>query len=158
MSNIAKGERRVVVTGLCLITALGLDLEKIWNGLINGKSGVTPVERIDVSKIACRIAAQIYDFEPKEYIDFKTARRMDRFAQFAVKSSNDTIADSGLIIDEKNAHRVGAIVGSGVGGLSALEEQHIRLIEKGADKVSPFVIPMMIVNATNVKRRAPETR
>ena len=83
---------------------------------------------------------------------------MDRFAQFAVKSSNDTIADSGLIIDEKNAHRVGAIVGSGVGGLSALEEQHIRLIEKGADKVSPFVIPMMIVNATNVKRRAPETR
>ncbi|MCK5566737.1 MAG: beta-ketoacyl-ACP synthase II [Actinomycetia bacterium] len=146
MSNIAKGERRVVVTGLGLITALGLDLEKSWNGLINGKSGVTPVERIDVSKIACRIAAQIYDFEPKEYIDFKAARRMDRFAQFAVKSSNDTIADSGLIIDEKNAHRVGVLVGSGVGGLSTLEEQHIRLMEKGADKVSPFVIPMMIVN------------
>lgn len=146
MSNIVKGERRVVVTGLGLITALGLDLEKSWNGLINGKSGVTPVERIDVSKIACRIAAQIYDFEPKEYIDFKAARRMDRFAQFAVKASKDTIADSGLIIDEKNAHRVGTIVGSGVGGLSTLEEQHIRLIGKGSDKVSPFVIPMMIVN------------
>jgi len=146
MSNIVKGERRVVVTGLGLLTALGLDLEKSWNGLINGKSGVTPVERIDVSKIACRIAAQIYDFEPKEYIDFKAARRMDRFSQFAVKSSNDTIADSGLIINEKNAHRVGVLVGSGVGGLSALEEQHIRLMEKGADKVSPFVIPMMIVN------------
>jgi len=146
MSNIAKGERRVVVTGLGLINALGLDLEKSWNGLINGKSGVTPVERIDVSKIACRIAAQIYDFEPKEYIDFKAARRMDRFSQFAVKSSNDTIADSGLIINEKNAHRVGVLVGSGVGGLSTLEEQHIRLMDKGADKVSPFVIPMMIVN------------
>ncbi len=118
MSNIAKGERRVVVTGLGLMTALGLDLEKSWNGLINGKSGVTPVERIDVSKIACRIAAQIYDFEPKEYIDFKAARRMDRFSQFAVKSSNDTIADSGLIINEKNAHRVGVLVGTGVGGLS----------------------------------------
>ncbi len=146
MSNIVKGERKVVVTGLGLVTALGLDLEKSWNGLINGKSGVTPVERIDVSKIACRVAAQIYDFEPKEYIDFKAARRMDRFSQFAVKSSNDTIADSGLIINEKNAHRVGVLVGSGVGGLSTLEEQHIRLMEKGADKVSPFVIPMMIVN------------
>ena len=146
MSNIARGERRVVVTGLGLITALGLDLEKSWNGLINGKSGVTPVERIDISKIACRIAAQIYDFEPKKYMDFKAAKRMDRFAQFAVKSSNDTIADSRLVIDEKNAHRVGVIIGSGVGGLSTLEEQHIRLLEKGADKVSPFVIPMMIAN------------
>ena len=146
MSNIAKGERRVVVTGLGLITALGLDLEKSWNGLINGKSGVTPVDRIDISKLACRIAAQIYDFEPKEHMDFKASRRMDRFSQFAVKSSKDTIADSGLVIDEKNAHRVGVLVGSGVGGLSTLEEQHIRLLEKGEDKVSPFVIPMMIAN------------
>ena len=114
MSNIAKGERRVVVTGLGLMTALGLDLEKSWNGLINGKSGVTPVKRIDVSKIACRIAAQIYDFDAKEHMDFKASKRMDRFAQFAVKSSKDTIADSGLIIEDNNAHRVGVLVGSGV--------------------------------------------
>lgn len=146
MSNIAKGDRRVVVTGLGLMTALGLELEKSWNGLISGKSGVTPVERIDVSKIACRIAAQIYDFEPKSHMDFKSSKRMDRFAQFAVKSSTDTIADSRLVIDEKNAHRVGVIVGSGVGGLSTLEEQYKRLLEKGADKVSPFTIPMMIAN------------
>ncbi len=109
MSNIAKGERRVVVTGLGLITALGLDLEKSWNGLTGGKSGVTPVERIDISKLASRIAAQIYDFEPKEHMDFKASKRMDRFSQFAVKSSKDTVADSGLVINEKNAHRVGVI-------------------------------------------------
>jgi 3-oxoacyl-[acyl-carrier-protein] synthase II len=146
MSNIVRGERRVVVTGLGMMTALGLELEKSWNGLINGKSGVTPVKSIDISKLACRIAAQIYDFVPKEHLDFKTSKRMDRFAQFAVKSSKDTIADSGLLINEKNSHRIGVIVGSGVGGLSTLEEQHKRLLEKGADKVSPFLIPMLIPN------------
>ena len=139
-------QRRVVVTGLGLITALGLDLDKSWEGLINGRSGVTPIKRIDVSKLACRIAAQINDFDPKEYMDFKASKRMDRFAQFAVKSSRDAVTDSGLVIDDNNSDRVGVLVGSGVGGLGTLEEQHIRLIERGADKVSPFLIPMMIAN------------
>jgi len=146
MPDIMGQQRRVVVTGLGLLTALGLDVEKCWDGLINGRSGVTAVERMDISKLSCRIAAQINDFKPGDYIDSKTARRMDRFAQFAVKSSNDAMSDSGLIIDDKNSHRVGVIVGSGIGGLGTLEEQHSRLLKKGADKVSPFLIPMMISN------------
>jgi len=146
MPDIMGQQRRVVVTGLGLMTALGLDIEKSWDGLINGRSGVTPVERIDISKLSCRIAAQINDFKPGDYIEPKSVRRMDRFAQFAVKTSNDAMSDSGLIVDDKNAHRVGVIVGSGIGGLDTLEKQHSRLIEKGADKVSPFLIPMMISN------------
>lgn len=146
MPDIMGQQRRVVVTGLGLMTALGLDIEKSWDGLINGRSGVTPVERIDISKLSCRIAAQINDFKPGDYIDPKSVRRMDRFAQFAVKTSNDAMSDSGLIVDNKNAHRVGVIVGSGIGGIGTLEKQHSRLIEKGAYKVSPFLIPMMISN------------
>jgi len=146
MPDIMGQQRRVVVTGLGLITALGLDLEKSWDSLVNGKSGVTTVERIDVSKLSCRIAAQINDFKPGDYIDPKAARRMDKFAQFAVKSSNDAVSDSELVVDDKNSHRVGVIVGSGIGGIGTLEQQHIRLLEKGADKVSPFLIPMMISN------------
>jgi len=104
------------------------------------------VEHFDVSKIACRIAAQVKDFQAKDHMDFKAAKRMDRFAQFAVKSSKDAVDDSRLVIDDSNSHRVGVIVGSGVGGLETLEKQHIRLLEKDGSKVSPFLIPMMIPN------------
>jgi len=146
MPEMIGKQRRVVVTGLGMMTALGLDLEKSWDGLINGRSGVTLLERIDVSKLSCHIAAQINDFKPGDYIDHKSARRMDRFAQFAIKSSRDAVSDSGLIIDDKNASRTGVIVGSGIGGITTLEEQHSRFLNKGADKVSPFLIPMMISN------------
>jgi 3-oxoacyl-[acyl-carrier-protein] synthase II len=139
-------QKRVVVTGLGLLTALGLELEESWKNLIEGKSGVTAVEHFDVSKIACRIAAQVKDFQAKDHMDFKAAKRMDRFAQFAVKSSKDAVTDSGIIIDDSNSHRVGVIVGSGVGGLDTLEKQHIRLLDKDGSKVSPFLIPMMIPN------------
>ena len=107
-------QRRVVVTGMGLITALGIDLGKSWEGLISGRSGVAPVEHFDVSKIACRIAAQVKNFQPEKYKDFKAARRMDRFAHFAVKSSKDAIEDSGLVIDDSNSDMVGVMVGSGV--------------------------------------------
>ena len=139
-------ERRVVVTGLGLLTALGLELGESWKNLIEGRSGVSAVEHFDVSKIACRIAAQVKDFQAKDHMDFKAAKRMDRFAQFAVKSSKDAVDDSRLVIDDSNSHRVGVIVGSGVGGLETLEKQHIRLLEKDGSKVSPFLIPMMIPN------------
>jgi 3-oxoacyl-[acyl-carrier-protein] synthase II len=139
-------QRRVVVTGLGLLTALGLELGESWKNLIEGRSGVSAVEHFDVSKIACRIAAQVKDFQAKDHMDFKAAKRMDRFAQFAVKSSKDAVDDSRLVIDDSNSHRVGVIVGSGVGGLETLEKQHIRLLEKDGSKVSPFLIPMMIPN------------
>jgi 3-oxoacyl-[acyl-carrier-protein] synthase II len=139
-------DRGVVVTGIGIITALGLDAESNWENLLGGVPGVTAVERIDVSKLACRVAAQVYDFDPKKYIDFKAARRMDRFSQFGVKASMDAVSDSGLVIDESNAHRVGVIVGSGVGGIETFEKQHTIMLERGGNRVSPFLIPMMIPN------------
>ena len=140
------GGRRVVVTGLGIISPLGLEADKFWNNLISGKSGVSRIEHFDVEKIASRIAAQIKDFKPEDYIDFKQARRMDRFAQFAVAAASDAIKDSGLKIDPVNEDKIGVLIGSGVGGLATLEQQHEKLLSKGADKVSPFVIPMMICN------------
>ncbi|OFW62732.1 MAG: beta-ketoacyl-[acyl-carrier-protein] synthase II [Actinobacteria bacterium RBG_19FT_COMBO_36_27] len=140
------GGRRVVVTGLGIISPLGLEVDKFWNNLISGKSGVSRIEHFDVEKIASRIAAQIKDFKPEDYIDFKQARRMDRFAQFAVAAASDAIKDSGLKIDPVNEDKIGVLIGSGVGGLATLEQQHEKLLSKGADKVSPFVIPMMICN------------
>jgi 3-oxoacyl-[acyl-carrier-protein] synthase II len=138
--------RRVVVTGLGVISPLGLEVDKFWNNLISGKSGVSRIEHFNVEKIASRIAAQIKDFRPENYIDFKQARRMDRFAQFAVAGAAEAIKDSSLKVDSKNENEVGVLIGSGVGGLSTLEKQHEKLLGRGADKVSPFLIPMMISN------------
>jgi len=139
-------KRRVVVTGLGVMSALGLTVDKFWNNLISGKSGVSRIDRFDVEKIASKIAAQIKDFEPENYLDLKQAKRMDRFAQFAVATALNAIKDSGLKIDSANENEVGVYIGSGVGGLATLEQQHKRLLDKGADKVSPFLIPMMICN------------
>lgn len=139
-------KRRIVVTGLGVMSALGLEVDKFWNNLISGKSGVSKIDRFDVEKIASKIAAQIKDFEPENYMDVKLAKRMDRFSQFAVATAKDAINDSGLKIDSSNETEVGVYVGSGVGGLATLEQQHERLLHKGADKVSPFIIPMMISN------------
>ncbi len=135
-----------MVTGLGVISPLGLEVDKFWNNLISGKSGVSRIEHFNVEKIASRIAAQIKDFRPENYIDFKQARRMDRFAQFAVAGAAEAIKDSSLKVDSKNENEVGVLIGSGVGGLSTLEKQHEKLLGRGADKVSPFLIPMMISN------------
>jgi len=139
-------ERRIVVTGLGIISPLGLEISKFWENLILGKSGVSRIEHFDVEKIASRIAAQIKDFNPEDYIDYKQAKRMDRFTHFAIAAASQAIKDSGLKINSKNSDKIGVLIGSGVGGLSTLEQQHERLLGKGADKVSPFLIPMMISN------------
>ncbi len=138
--------RRVVITGLGIMSPLGLEVDKFWNNLVSGKSGVSRIEHFDVEKIASKIAAQIKEFKPENYIDFKQAKRMDRFAQFAVVAAENALKDSGLKIDSNNEADIGVYIGSGVGGLSTLEQQHERLLNKGADKVSPFLIPMMISN------------
>ena len=145
MEQMNKG-RRVVVTGLGVMSPLGLEVEKFWNNLISGKSGVSRIDRFDVEKIASKIAAQIRDFEPENYMDFKQAKRMDRFSQFAVAATSNAIKDSNLKVNSASENEVGVYIGSGVGGLATLEEQHIKLLGKGADKVSPFLIPMMISN------------
>jgi len=138
--------RRVVVTGLGIISPLGLNVGDFWNNLIAGKSGISRIEHFNTDKIASKIAAQVKGFEPAKYIDFKQARRMDRFSQFAVAAASDAIKDSNLEINFLGGERTGVYIGSGVGGLFTMEKQHKRLLEKGADKVSPFLIPMMISN------------
>ena len=138
--------RRVVVTGLGVISALGLEVDKFWENLISGKSGVSRIDRFDVEKTASKIASQVNDFKPEDYMDLKQAKRMDRFAQFAVAAALNAVKESGIKINSANEHEVGVYIGSGVGGLMTLEIQHEKLLSKGADRVSPFLIPMMICN------------
>lgn len=139
--------QRVVVTGMGVMTALGRDLETFWGNLMEGKSGVSLVESMDVSEYSTKIAASIKDFNPEDYLDKKEARRMDRFVQLAVATSLSAVKDAGLTIGENaDPERVGVYVGSGIGGLLTWEEQHTILLEKGPKRVSPFFIPMMIAN------------
>ncbi|MCL6518834.1 MAG: beta-ketoacyl-ACP synthase II [Armatimonadetes bacterium] len=136
--------KRVVVTGMAPITPVGTGTEKYWQALLNGVSGVGLITHFDASDYSTQIAAEIKDFDPEEYIDRKEAKRMDRFAQFAVAASILAIRDSGLQITNENAERVGVLIGSGIGGTSTWEEQHRTLIEKGPRRVSPFFVPMLI--------------
>jgi len=146
MNNYLKNNRRVVITGLGIISSIGLTIEEFWNSLITGKSGISLVEGFDVEKINSKIAGQIKNFDPQNYINIKDAKRMDRFSQFAVAASLMAIKDSNLKIDNNNCNNIGVLIGSGVGGLATIEEQHQKLLEKGADRVSPFLVPMMICN------------
>ncbi|WNQ13700.1 beta-ketoacyl-ACP synthase II [Paenibacillus aurantius] len=139
--------QRVVITGMGVMTSLGKDLETFWASLMEGKSGVSLVESFDVSEYPTRIAAEIKDFNPEDYMDKREARRMDRFVQFAVVASEKALQDAGLNVKEDtDPERVGVYIGSGIGGLRTWEEQHKILLEKGPKRVSPFFIPMMIAN------------
>ncbi|HIW34730.1 MAG TPA: beta-ketoacyl-ACP synthase II [Candidatus Paenibacillus intestinavium] len=141
-------KRRVVVTGMGILTSLGSELDQFWGNLMEGKSGVSLVEQFDCSEYPTRIAAEVKDFDLETYgIEKKEARRMDRFVQFAVAATLKAIEDSGLKIGENvDAERMGVIVGSGIGGLGTFEDQHKILLEKGPKRVNPFFIPMMIAN------------
>lgn len=140
-------KRRVVITGMGVMTSLGHDLDTFWNHLMEGKSGVSLIEAFDVSEYPTRIAAEIKDFQPDDYMDKKESRRMDRFVQFAVASSLMALKDANLNIQtDMDPERAGVYVGSGIGGLGTWEDQHNILLEKGPKRVSPFFIPMMIAN------------
>lgn len=136
--------RRVVVTGLGVISPVGNDVTTFWENLKAGKSGVGPITRFDASDFACKIAAEVKDYNPEDYIDKKEARHMDRFAQYAVSAAKLALEDSELQIIPENAERIGVYVGSGIGGLETLTAQHSALLEKGPRRVSPFFIPMII--------------
>jgi 3-oxoacyl-[acyl-carrier-protein] synthase II len=143
--------RRVVVTGTGLITALGTGTEKNWQALLAGKSGIAPITRFDTAKLDTRFAGEVKDFQVEEFIDRRESRRMDLFAQYALAASELAVRESGLPIgaDKANGYapeRVGVIVGSGIGGISSLEEQHKKGLEKGFDRLSPFFIIQMIIN------------
>lgn len=140
-------KRRVVITGMGVITSLGQELDTFWNNLLEGKSGISQVESFDVSEYPTTIAGSIKDFNPELYMDKKEARRMDRFVQFAVSASQSALKDANLnISDLPDPDRAGVFVGSGIGGLETWEEQHRILLERGPKRVSPFFIPMMIAN------------
>ncbi len=138
--------RRVVVTGIGAVSALGPNATSTWEGLIAGRSGVHEVTAFDASAYNTRFAATLDDWDPSPWLDSKEARRMARFQQFAVVAAEEALADSGLVIDDSNAERVGVIVGSGIGGLGSMEDQHDILREKGPSRISPFLVPMMIVD------------
>jgi len=139
--------KRVVITGIGVVSALGQDIETFWSHLLSGKSGVSNIESFDTSEYPTKIAAAIKDFNPEELIDRREVRRMDRFVQFGVVASLKALQDAKLNVKEQtDPERVGVVVGSGIGGLTTWEEQHRILLEKGPKRVSPFFIPMMIAN------------
>ena len=139
-------KRRVVVTGVGIITPLGIGVEKSWEGLLAGKSGIRRITQFDSSQFPTKIAGEVEGFNPEDYIEIKEIKKMDRFIQFAIAAAHIAIEDSGLKISDDNAERVGVIVGSGIGGLSSLERYHTVLMEKGPRKITPFFIPMLIIN------------
>jgi len=139
-------KRRVVVTGMGMVTPLGTGVEKSWNSLIQGKSGVGRITKFDSTGFDTQIAAEVKDFAPENFIDKKEARRMDIFIQYAMAAAIMAMEDAQLKITPENAERVGVVVGAGLGGLSTIESFHKVLLEKGPGRISPFFIPMLIVN------------
>ncbi len=138
--------KRVVVTGLSAITPLGNTLGESWDNLLAGKSGIGPITRFDASEYAARIAGEVKNFKPEPYINPKEARRMDIFSQYAVAAGKMLLEHAGLEITEQNAAKIGVMLGVGLGGLSTIEQFHTKLMESGPNKVSPFMIPMLISN------------
>lgn len=139
-------KRRVVVTGIGLITPLGIGTEQTWNGLVNGQSGVGPITRFDASDQVSRIAAEVKGFNPDDWFEKKQAKNLDAFVQYAVAAADLAWKDSGLSITEENADRVGVITGCGMGGLPTIEEYHGILLNRGPRKITPFFIPRVIPN------------
>jgi 3-oxoacyl-[acyl-carrier-protein] synthase II len=138
--------KRVVVTGLGAITPLGNTVAQYWQGLLQGQSGIGPITLFDATRLACQIAGEVKGFNPCDYLDRKEAKRMDRFAQFAVCASQQAIADARIEINDLNARQVGVVIGSGVGGIKVLEDQQEIYLTRGPDRCSPFMVPMMIAN------------
>ncbi|MGW8312995.1 MAG: beta-ketoacyl-ACP synthase II [Desulfuromonadales bacterium] len=138
--------RRVVVTGLGITSPLGTGLEKNWDALINGRSGIAPITRFDTTDFAVKFAGEVRDFNEEDYIDKKEARKMDLFIHYAIAAAEMALVDSGLEINDDNAERVGVVVGSGMGGLPAIEKYHEAFMSGGYRKISPFFIPMSIIN------------
>lgn len=138
--------KRVVVTGIGAVTPIGIGREAYWQALKSGVVGIDYISKFDTTEYATKIAAEVKNFEPGDYMAKKEAKRMDRFTQFAVAASQLAIQDSGLNLESIDADRFGVVIGSGIGGLETLEDEHQKLMEKGPGRISPFLIPMMISN------------
>ena len=139
-------QRRVVVTGMGMVSPLGNDLASSWDGIVNGRSGIGPVTHFDASAYATRIAGEIRDFDPTAFLPPKDAKKMEPFIHYGLAAAFMALDDSGLEITEANAERVGAIIGSGIGGILGIEEQTAKYLEGGPRKISPFYVPSTIIN------------
>ena len=138
--------RRVVVTGMGAITPIGNSVEEFWNGIKEGKTGFGPITYFDTADYRCKLAAEVKDFDPTQYMDKKSARRMEQFCQFAVAAAGQAITDAGLTMEQEDPYMVGCSVGSGIGSLQAMEREYDRLKEKGPGRVGPMLVPLMISN------------
>ncbi len=138
--------KRVVITGAGAVSPLGCEIDKIWQRLLNGESGVSKVERFDTEGLTSKIAGHVKEFEPKEYINPREMRKLDKFTQYGITAAKKAVANSGIEINEKNANRVAVIVSTGMGGMETLCNQYDNLRDYGARRVSPYLIPMMIPN------------
>jgi 3-oxoacyl-[acyl-carrier-protein] synthase II len=139
-------ERRVVATGAGVISPVGNTLEKFWDSLKDGRSGTKRLTHFDTTDYSSKVAGMVDDFNPEDFFSSKEAKRTDRFAQFAYAASAMAIDSSGIVLEEINLERAGVVIGSGVGGLMAVEEQHTVFLEKGPRRLSPFLVPMLIIN------------
>ena len=138
--------RRVVITGMGAITPIGNSVEEFWNSIKEGKTGFGPITYFDTADYRCKLAAEVKDFDPAQYMDKKSARRMEQFCQFAVAAAGQAIADAGLTMEQEDPYMVGCSVGSGIGSLQAMEREYDRLKEKGPGRVGPMLVPLMISN------------
>lgn len=146
MHNRVIDMKRVVITGLGAVTPLGIGKDKLWEGLLEGRSGVGPISRFDTEEFTTKIAAEVKDFNPEDFIEKKEARRMDRFTQYGVAAAKLAIEDGRIDLDQVDRERVGVIIGTGIGGLETLEGEFKKYAEKGPRRISPLFIPMMISN------------
>lgn len=138
--------RRVVVTGLGAITPIGNNVEEFWNGLKEKKVGIGPITYFDTADYKAKLAGEVKDFDPKQYMDPKAAKRMEKFCQFAVCAAKEAIEDAGLNMEQEDPFRVGVSVGSGIGSLQSVEREYSKMLQKGPNRVNPLLVPLMISN------------
>ena len=138
--------RRVVITGMGAVSSFGCGADRLWQSIKQGKSGISRIERVDVSDLPTQVGAEVKDFDPGQFLEKKELKRMDRFAQYALAATQMALEDARIDLAAVNKERIGAMVGTGIGGIESIEEQHSVLLEKGPSRISPFLVPMMLPN------------
>ena len=138
--------KRVVITGMGAVTPIGNSVKEFWENIKKETVGIGEITKFDTADHKVKLAAEVKNFDPKDYMDFKEAKRMDPFCQYAIAATKEALEDANLEITEENADRIGCIIGSGIGGIGTIEKEHQKLLEKGAKRVSPLMIPMIIGN------------
>ncbi len=138
--------KRVVVTGMGAVTPIGLNIEEFWEGLKNGRTGFSEITHFDTTDFKVKVAASVKGFEGKNYMDVKSAKRMELFCQYAVAAAKEALEQSGIQMDQEDPYRVGCAIGSGVGSLQAFEREHKRMLERGPSRINPLLVPLMITN------------